>query len=190
MTLNISAVDPSMTSTGLANVKVSPDDLIEWQTALVKSVANGDAYAVLNARFDRMVDRVMWTMNQWGQPDLIVMEGPSMQSKGRQHTMAGYWWKTYSALATLAPVLIVPPPNRAMYATGNGSSGKDVVMLAASRKYPNAPITNNDNADAVVLAAMGARVMGQAVDSLPKTHLRALDKIDVTSAVPLAVSVQ
>jgi crossover junction endodeoxyribonuclease RuvC len=187
MTLNISAIDPSMQDTGLANLKLGGliGESVTWRTARVKSVANGDAYAVLNERFDRMVDRVMWQMNEWGQPDLIVMEGPSMQSKGRQHTMAGYWWKAYAALAAFAPVLIVPPTNRIIYATGNGNSSKDEVMLAASRRYPDAPITNNDDADATVLAAIGARVMGRPIDSLPKTHLRALDKVDVSAALPV-----
>lgn len=189
MTLNISAIDPSMTSTGLANVQLDRMD-VEWSTALVKSVACGDQYAALKQRFARMADKVLWQFDQWGTPTLIVMEGPSMQSKGRQHTMAGQWWKFYDVLSDIAPVLIVPPTNRIIYATGNGTSGKDVVMLATSRRYPDAPIMNNDQGDAVVLAAMGARVMNRPIDTLPKTHLRALDKIDVSGVVPEPVSVQ
>lgn len=190
MTLNISAIDPSMSSTGLANLKIDANGTIEWQTALVKSVPNGDQYAVLNARFNRMVEKIMYHMLGWTGPSLIVMEGPSMHSVGRQHTMAGFWWKAYDELTRFAPVLIVPPTNRIIYATGNGNDGKDVVMLAASRRYPDAPIMNNDQADAVVLAAIGARVMNRPIDTLPKTHLRALDKIDVSGVVPVSVSVQ
>lgn len=182
MTLNISAIDPSMTSTGLANVKITDTGTL-WSTALVKSASDGDAYAALNARFNRLVDRVIWQMTDWELPDLIVMEGPSLHSIGRQHTMAGFWWKAFEALSSVGPVLVVPPNNRIMYATGKGNSGKDVVMLEASRRYPTAPITNNDDADAVVLAAIGARVMNCPVDTLPKTHLRALDKISIGSLV-------
>lgn len=190
MTLNISAIDPSMTSTGLANLKVDADGAVEWQTALVKSVSTGDQYAVLKQRFARSADKVLWLFNEWGTPDLIVMEGPSHHSIGRVHTMAGQWWRFYGAISELAPVLIVPPANRIMYATGKGGSPKDQVMLAASRRYVDAPITNNDDADAVVLAAMGARVMNRPIDTLPKTHLRALDKIDVSAVLPARVSVQ
>ena len=72
----------------------------------------------------------------------------------------------------------VPPSCRAKYATGKGNAGKDEVLLAASRRYPHAPIVGNDDADAVVLAAIGARLLGEPVeDSLPKTHLDALAKL-------------
>lgn len=189
MTLSVTAIDPSMTSTGLANLQLDRMD-VEWSTALVKSVSNGDQYSVLKQRFARMADKVLWQFNEWGYPSLIVMEGPSHHSVGRTHTMAGQWWKFYDVVSEIAPVLVIPPTNRIVYATGKGTSGKDVVMLAASRRYPDAPIANNDMADAVVLAAMGARVMGRPIDTLPKTHLRALDKINVGSVLPVTVSVQ
>ena len=75
-------------------------------------------------------------------------------------------------------MLVVPASSRAKYATGRGNAGKDEVLLAVSRRYPHAPIVNNDQADAVALAAMGARLLGEPIeDSLPKTHLDALAKL-------------
>ena len=66
-----------------------------------------------------------------------------------------------------------------MYGTGKGNAGKDEVMLATARRYTNqAEVANNDQADALVLAAMGARHLGAPIEeSLPQSHLRALDKV-------------
>ena len=77
-----------------------------------------------------------------------------------------------------APILTVPPPTRAMFATGRGNAGKDEVLAAAIRRYPAWGIAGNDIADATVLAAIGARLLGHPLEeSLPQTHLRALNKL-------------
>lgn len=114
-------------------------------------------------------------------PDLVVVEGPA-PSRGTlvgAHEVAGLWWLVVAELTYLwYRVAVVPPPNRAMYATGAGNAGKDRVLAAAIRRYPTVDITGNDVADAVVLAAMGQRHLGHPVeDHLPMTHLRAMDKI-------------
>ena len=79
----------------------------------------------------------------------------------------------------------VPVGTIKKHATGKGNAGKDEVLLAVSRRYPHAPIVNNDQADAVALAAMGARLLGEPVeDSLPKAHLDALAKIALPASGP------
>jgi len=68
-----------------------------------------------------------------------------------------------------------PPKVRAIYATGKALD-KDQVLAAVVRRYPNVPIGNNNEADALILAAMGARKLGHPYEpSLPQTHLRAMD---------------
>ena len=90
-----------------------------------------------------------------------------------------------SLAASGVEVLPVPPAVRAKYATGKGNAGKDEVLLAASRRYPHAPIVGNDDADAVVLAAIGARMLGEPIeDSLPKTHLDALARLSLPTPAP------
>ena len=79
----------------------------------------------------------------------------------------------------------VPVGTIKKHATGKGNAGKDEVLLAVSRRYPQAPIVNNDQADAVTLAAMGARLLGEPVeDSLPKAHLDALAKLALPTSGP------
>jgi Holliday junction resolvasome RuvABC endonuclease subunit len=64
-----------------------------------------------------------------------------------------------------------------IYATGRGNKHeKDEVTVALIRRYADAPIQNNDEADATGLAMMGARLLGEPYEkSLPQTHLRAME---------------
>ena len=73
-----------------------------------------------------------------------------------------------------------PPTSRATYATGKDNAGKDAVLAAVVRRYPDVDVTGNDEADALVMAAMGARLLGHPLeDSLPQSHLRALAGLEL-----------
>ncbi|WP_344250995.1 hypothetical protein, partial [Isoptericola hypogeus] len=90
----------------------------------------------------------------------------------------GLWWlMVHRLLRNDYPVAVVAPPARAKYATGAGNAAKDKVLAAVVRRYPNVEVTGNDEADALVLAAMGARRLGHAIDDLPKNHLVAMEKV-------------
>jgi crossover junction endodeoxyribonuclease RuvC len=52
------------------------------------------------------------------------------------------------------------------------------VLAAVVRRYPHTDVTGNDLADALVLAAMGARRLGFPIEtSLPVANLAAMTKI-------------
>ena len=70
--------------------------------------------------------------------------------------------------------MVVPPKTRAKYATGNGGADKRAVLAAVRAAYPQFTIRNDNEADAVVLAAIGARSLGHPIDDLPASHLAAL----------------
>ncbi|MGX1809732.1 hypothetical protein ACWIGI_28760 [Nocardia sp. NPDC055321] len=92
----------------------------------------------------------------------------------------GLWWLIYDTLAEQGHwVIAVPPPNRAKYATGRGNAGKDAVLAAAVRRYPAIDIIINNNiADAVILMAIGCRLLGEPIDEpLPATNLAALERL-------------
>jgi crossover junction endodeoxyribonuclease RuvC len=109
--------------------------------------------------------------------DFIVLEGPSYGSTGAgQHERAGLWWLVYDALTAVdLPVAVVPPACRARYATGRGNATKDAVLLAAARRYPHVDIDGNDEADALILAAMGADHLGEPWAIVPALHRKGLD---------------
>ena len=109
---------------------------------------------------------------------LVAVEGPSYGSTGRgQHERAGLWWMVACALRTHGvPVAVVPPSSLKKYATGRGVGDKDDVMREVTRRFPWFA-GKNDEADALVLAAMAADHLGQPMADMPKTHRVALDAV-------------
>jgi Holliday junction resolvasome RuvABC endonuclease subunit len=166
-------LDLSLTSTGTAWLIQGPHDpaFIETQTF----TSAGSATATLDDRWRRLqnLSEQIWNVARCA--DLVVIEGPSYASKnpGSAHDRSGLWWRVVDRLvAAEIPVVEVPPSCRAKYATGKGNAAKTAVLLAAERRYPQAGIEGDDTADAVVLAAMGARHLGRPAEaSLPATHL-------------------
>ena len=178
-------IDPSLTSTGVAFVDTA-DRLTVGVGRVQSKGGRADSWPVRATRIGRLADRVAAETPAGAR--LAVIEAPSLAQRnaGAAHDRAGLWWGIYHRLtAAGVPVLPVPPSCRAKYATGKGNAGKDEVLLAASRRYPHAPIVGNDDADAVVLAAIGARMLGEPIeDSMPKTHLDALARLSLPTPSP------
>lgn len=110
---------------------------------------------------------------------LVAVEGPSYGSTGRgQHERAGLWWMVVCALRTHGiPVAVIPPSSLKKYATGRGVGDKDDVLLAVARRF-DWFAGKNDEADALVLAAMAADHLGQPMADMPATHRAALERVE------------
>jgi len=170
----VAGIDPSLTATGVA---VLDTDGPVWAVGTVKSTPpkNADAAAQLT-RIQLLVRSVELRLLEHPL-DLAVIEAPAFsKNNGMAHERAGLWWMLFQMLMEQGcRVLVVKPNVRAKYATGKGNAGKDEVMLAVSRRYADCLISNNNEADAVVLAAMGARHGGDPVESqLPQLHQAAM----------------
>lgn len=177
----------SMTATGLA---------VHWGEAkprlhLVKSKpiqngrdARGKAAATWEDRRVRMADIVVRVTDMVPDGSLVFLEAPSYASSGSgTFDRSGLWWWAFSELVALGcRVVPVSPAQRAMYATGKGGgadAGKDAVIAAVTRRYPDLDVRDNNVADAVVLMAMARRAAGQPMEaSIPAANLRALDKLE------------
>src|SRR5690606_38220704 len=72
------------------------------------------------------------------------------------------------------PYAVVAPTPLKKYVTGRGNASKDEVLAAAIRRWPDAAINGNDEADAYALRAMGLDHLGHPVADVPKTHREAL----------------
>lgn len=112
----------------------------------------------------------------------IAIEGPSHGSTGTSaHERAGLFWMVFAELHKRgAHISVIPPNNLKKYACGTSYRiDKDMVLAAVIRRYLDIPVTNNNIADSLVLAAMLARHHGQPIEGeeLPANHLSALDKI-------------
>jgi Holliday junction resolvasome RuvABC endonuclease subunit len=177
-------IDPSLTATGIA--RVDTEDQLYATTTTIASRGSKDAD--LTSRRDRLAKLVRdIDAHVLGLPypdaaptTLVVIEAPSLGQTRQGGTLDrhGLWWMLIDRIHTLRyPVVAVPPTCRAKYATGKGNADKDTVLLAVARRYPHVDVANNNEADALALAAMGARSLGQPIDDLPQAHLEAMVKV-------------
>jgi crossover junction endodeoxyribonuclease RuvC len=123
-------------------------------------------------------------------PLIAVLEAPATAAAGGSaHDRSGLWWLTVKMLRGYGiPVVSVITQHLKIYATGKGSKlDKEEVLLAMVRRHPWAPISNNDEADGLTLAFMGARILGQPLDGkLAQLYTRALDKVTLPEGLDVA----
>ncbi|HEX6382225.1 MAG TPA: hypothetical protein VF180_13350 [Acidimicrobiia bacterium] len=114
-------------------------------------------------------------------PDLVVVEGPAYSTKGGSPLdRYGLWWAVVSVALDLVPVGVVPPAVVKAYATGRGNADKVEVALAAERRWGTCAhgLDGPDQADALVLAAMGAHRLGRPVTKPTAWQEAALEKAE------------
>lgn len=174
--IRVVGVDLSLTGTGLAAGTVDPQpgwDLRTIETASVSGTLR------TWGRLTRIADEVEEFCSG---ANLAVVEQPNYSATRGSHAAdrAGLFWMVVDRLYRAGtPVAFVTSGGRAKYATGKGTSPKDAVLAAAVRRYVDAPISNNNEADATVLAAMGLRWLGWPVEkSIGLAHLAALDPVE------------
>ncbi len=162
---DVLGLDLSLTCTGMAGR--------DWTRALKPGKLTG-------------LERIRWIqaviVDEATDATLVALEGPSYGSgtQGRQsghHERAGLWWMVRDALDRCdIPIAVVPPALRAKYATGRGNAGKADVMAEVARRYPWFT-GGEDEADALVLAAMAADHLGAPMADMPAAHRVALDGV-------------
>lgn len=192
----IAGIDPSLTSAGIAV-------LHDGQPALLASLGHDSTGKSFHHRSRRIVSQCRAIVNaiagqgeqtpDWvtaaGLPvDLVVIEEPAWQlNMPSAHDRAGLWWGLYSALAMRRiPIAVVNPRTRAKWATGNGNSGKrDVIEAVRDTWAPwRAHIRNDDIADALTLAEIGARRLREPLHFEPRRrHVEALEGITFPEVV-------
>lgn len=180
-------VDLSLRRTGVAFV----GDPLDGGVETFSHGTEGKRDAPWEERLDRIESLAKWTVglihDHMEHPLIAVMESPPPGTAGGSTVdRNALWWFVYRGLRQLSvPVLPMNVAKVKVYATGKGNKHeKDEVMLAIVRRYPDAPIQNNDEADAVALAMMGARLLGRPYEkSLPKAHLRALEGVELPPGV-------
>lgn len=185
---SILALDTSLSRTGAALLDTSKPvgSTDRWRCASFKTdVDTGTPREYLDrilgilrniAEFAATIDGETITY-----PDRYVIERPAVsKNMGRAHERGGLWWAMYAMVSnwTDTEIIVIEPNLRTKYATGSGTASKDQVLLSASKRYADAPITNNDEGDGVVLAAMTARLLGEPVEaSMPKANLDAMKTV-------------
>ncbi|MEU8136062.1 hypothetical protein [Streptodolium elevatio] len=167
-------IDLSLTATGWADNRLG---------LLHTDVITSEAQSGHLAQCRRMagIVRALCSVVERGpvRPDLIVVEGPSYGSKGAgTWDRGGLWWLAYDSLHQYAPIAVVSPSQRMLYATGKGAASKEKVVDAVARRWPDIKTdADNNRVDAAVLALIGLDHLGHAPVAMPATHRAALDKV-------------
>lgn len=158
-------LDLSLTSTGIAalhrqHIAVSREPSKQY----------GDTTAGTAERLRGLVDRIFDRHIPVTEHTYVAMEGPAFASvNGKAHERGGLWWLVRTKLlARGIDTIVIPPSSVKKYATGKGNAKKDAVLAAVIRRYPDADVTGNDEADALILAAMCARYHGHPIE--PDLH--------------------
>lgn len=164
-------IDPSLTATGVA-----------WSdglTEVIKWPGTGTA---------RLVS-IYSTVSDWfdgglfvGARGLVLIEGLSFGSKGS--AISGQ--AELGAVMRLAfahccvDTIVVPPATLKKYATGKGNANKDLVRDAARDRLGLPAGVTSDECDAAFLRCIGLALLDDpAAPAMPKSHLVALDKLDL-----------
>lgn len=165
--MNIIGLDLSLTGTGIAT---------RTHTYLVKS--SGHKGDTLSQRAHRLAQLRDVILDATSAADMVVIEAPSFGSAmGSMHDRSGLWWLIVDALLTRIPVAEVAPTCRAKYATGKGNASKEDVLSAVIRRFPAFTSSNNNEADALVLCAMGYDLIGDPIVEMPAAHRVALTAV-------------
>lgn len=170
----VRGLDLSLTGTGVAGAG--------WAQTLGSKGRRADTYAMRRARLHGLADRIVEAV---GPCDLAVVEGPSYGSQGAgTWDRAGLWWLVVDRLAARnIPLAVVAPTARARYATGDGRAGKQDVLAAATFRY-GIRLRDDNQADAMVLCAMGHDWLGDPLAEAPETHRAALDRVEWPDLLP------
>lgn len=174
----VAGIDPSLTSCGIAILEHGQPAYLD---AVGHGGRNGASYAHRSRRIVSQARTITGILATW-QLDLAVIEGPAYaHANAYTHDSAGLWWGLYSALAARkVPIVVIAPQTRAKWATGSGRAEKRAVLETVRTWWPDkrAHIRNDDIADALVLAAIGAHHVGDPMPFPVKPrHTLALEAI-------------
>ena len=175
-------LDLSLTASGFAWFAV---DAPPYATTIPSKGKTADSLLDRSVRLETIAQRILNSMPEGIPAPLVAVaiETPAHnQTSGHHHDRSGLWWLTVSALLGQGyNVYEVSTTQVKKYATGKGNASKMEVMAAAIKRYPDLDIANDNEADAVVLAAFLARALGDPIEeSLPQANLAALDKFSVS----------
>ena len=160
-------LDISLTNTGVAVLGPDSTDLFR-----VSSKTCPDNIGSRLSRFDGVLAK----MPETSRDDLVVIEQPAFsRTSGKHHDRSGLWWFVVdNAASSGSRVVEAPPSTVKKYATGKGNAGKMEVMAAVIKRFPQLTVHDDNEADALVLACLGARLLGHPVDGeLPQAHMSA-----------------
>jgi Holliday junction resolvasome RuvABC endonuclease subunit len=165
-TLRLAALDLSLESTGVAWTP-GVADTRGWSVA-VTTIRAGELGG--HARLENILIRL--AALGLAHADLVIIEQAidNPRSPAANLKLAGLSWLVRHWLWRRdVPYALVPPMNRAKYATGNGRAKKPQVLAAVRTTYAAhvAHIDNDDEGDALAMLAMALHHYGEPLSPVP-----------------------
>lgn len=183
--MKVIGLDLSLTSTGIAVIEDGV--YTDWRNVKT-SGKKTDTYLDNVRRLDHVNSEIFHHMSSIldrGEIDLAVLEGPAYGSSlPSAHIRAALWWDVMDNLLDgwCLPVATVAPASRAKYITGNGKADKKTVLAKARERYEidgGPVIPNDDVADALGMADMGARHLGEPLVPDSELAAKCLESMEV-----------
>jgi len=186
-TMRILGIDTSLTATGLARV-----DILEWPSSRparkegepVRFVADtatvgapkptkDKSKRAMARRVNALITQVEWCFSDTEErPEYVGMEALAYGARGEGAWVLPWIFGRVIELCEKydVPLQVVATSARAKFATGKGNADKETVLLAMARTFPEAAVANNNEADALAVAATICQKIGLPI--LPVTQYR------------------
>ena len=157
--LQVLGIDPSLTCTGVAIVGES----LTVAATRFPTQAGDNSLDDIRTRVRYVVGSVL----RFAPTECFtVIEAPYIPKHGSGQVLERAWLfgMLVDQLTLRGPVVRVRAKTRAKYATSNGNADKKAVLEAIRTAFPHVGVRDDNEADAIALAAMGARYLGQPFD--------------------------
>lgn len=184
-------IDTSLTGTGLARINIRENDdgpVLKYsfdaevaKVAAPKPSADKSKKAMAR-RVITLIDKIEGAIrpDDWDastepdpKPDLIAIESLAYGAKGASVWVLPWIFGRVLELAVKydIPLIEVGTGQIKKYATGAGNADKSTVVIAVTRRWPEAQATDDNEADAMTAGAIGCHYLGYPiVDPVAKYH--------------------
>lgn len=169
----IVGIDPSLTGTGIAIVQhpqnVSGRNIPKLLT-VAASGSQSDTLAQRSIRIGKQRDNILRTLGGLKVRLVMIEQLPFKQPKfsGLYQERCALYFDLVRYLVThRIPVVEVSVTAIKLFATGDGKSDKAGVMTSMRELWPGAPISNDNESDALAVASIGSMHLGWYEPELP-----------------------
>jgi Holliday junction resolvasome RuvABC endonuclease subunit len=128
-------------------------------------------------RIERIVDQVNDYAGRWS-ADLIVLEGPSIMSKGGSNWDRAWLWGSVVETLLSTGIAVVPPTVLKKWAAGKGNADKAAVAVGIARLWEQFECESDNEADALGLASMGSQWLRFGVVPERAHHMECRTKVE------------
>jgi crossover junction endodeoxyribonuclease RuvC len=175
--LRVLGFDQSLTSFGVAAIYGAEAEA--WRLRYPPRKPAYDVRAYQHERLAYLEDGVRSAASG---AHVAALEDVTYAAKGDALTdLAGLFWMVRHVLWEMhVPYAVVNSSHRRKWITGRGDAPKDEVLAAVIKRFPRVNVCGNDEADALVLAAMTADRYGCPIVQMPADRAAILNGVHTT----------